>query len=129
MNALKEHYELSIDYKGELYCGITLKWNYEKRYVDISMTGYVKKQLLKYKHPKPKKTAHTPWEPTPFIVGKPNSAAPTDDSPPLNAEGIKFIQKVVGSFMYYCRAMDPTIPVALNKLSGLQTKATKNVMK
>ena len=42
---LKEHYEVSVDYEGELYCGTTLKWNYEKRYVDISMPGYVDKAL------------------------------------------------------------------------------------
>jgi hypothetical protein len=36
----------------------------------------------------------------------------------------------VGSFLYYCRATDPTIPVlALNELATLQTKATENVMK
>ena len=29
MNALKEHYELSIINKGPLYCGITLKYNYD----------------------------------------------------------------------------------------------------
>jgi hypothetical protein len=63
MNALKEFYDVTIDYTGGLYCGVTLEWNYDKRYVDISMPGYVKKQLLKYKHPEPKKPVHTPWEP------------------------------------------------------------------
>lgn len=128
LTALKEHYEVSVDYKGELYCGITLKWNYEKRYVDISMPGYVEKQLLKYKHPKPSKPVYTPWEPTPFRYGKPNETAPEDDSPTLDEDGIKFIQQVVGSFMYYCRATDPTIPVALNELAGRQSKATKSLM-
>jgi endonuclease I len=66
LNALKEHYEVSVDYNGELYCGITLEWNYDKCYVDISMPGYVEKQLLKYKHPRPAKPVNTQWEPTPF---------------------------------------------------------------
>jgi hypothetical protein len=34
----------------------------------------------------------------------------------------------MGSFMYSCRAKDPTIPVTLNKLAGLQTKATEKVV-
>jgi hypothetical protein len=110
--ALKEYYKVSVDYKVELYCGITLKWNYEKQYVDISMPGYVEKHLLKYKHPNPSKLIHTPWEPAPFRYGKSNKTAPDDNSPTLHEEGIKFIQQVVGSFMYYCRATDPTIPVA-----------------
>jgi hypothetical protein len=52
-----------------------------------------------------------------------------DNSPALDKEGIKFIQQVVGSFMYYCRATDPTIPVALNELAGCQSKATESLMK
>jgi len=36
---------------------------------------------------------------------------------------------VVGSFLYYCRATDPTIPHALSELSSLQTNATENTMK
>ena len=43
--------------------------------------------------------------------------------------GVKLIQQVVGSFLYYARATDPTISVALSKLSSLQTKATELTMK
>ena len=36
MSALKIYYEkITIDWEGELYCGITIKWNDEKSYVDI----------------------------------------------------------------------------------------------
>ncbi len=40
-----ETYEIVEDWEGNLYCGITLKWNYTKRYVDLSMAAYVTKQL------------------------------------------------------------------------------------
>jgi hypothetical protein len=93
------------------------------------MPGYVKKQLIKYKHPTPTKPVLTLWEPQPFRPGNNNDSATLDDSKPLDAEGIKFLQQVVGSFLYYCRATDATIPVALNELATLQTRATKNVMK
>lgn len=33
-------YTLSVDWKGDLFCGITLAWNYKDRYLDISMPGY-----------------------------------------------------------------------------------------
>ena len=39
----KETYNIVKDYKGELYCGIILKWNYKKRWVDTSMAQYVMK--------------------------------------------------------------------------------------
>jgi hypothetical protein len=70
IKALKKFYEVSVDESGSLYCGITLKWDYDKQILDISMPGYVIKQLTKYKHPKPKKPQHCPWEPNPINYGK-----------------------------------------------------------
>ena len=46
LGVLKEFYKMEEDWTGSLYCGITLDWNYEKQYVDISMPNYVPKQLL-----------------------------------------------------------------------------------
>ena len=40
---------------GDLYCGIKLHWDYSARTVDISMPGYIKKLLKKYKHKMPTK--------------------------------------------------------------------------
>ena len=50
LNALKEQYDISIDYKGDSYCGLTIAWNYAKKYVDISIPGYTKKYLQRFKH-------------------------------------------------------------------------------
>jgi hypothetical protein len=33
IKALRQHYELEEDWEGKLYCGISLKWDYERRYV------------------------------------------------------------------------------------------------
>ena len=38
-------YKLTEDWTGNLYCGISLNWNYKAGYVDISMPGYIKKKL------------------------------------------------------------------------------------
>ena len=40
ISALKEDYEVEVDWKGALYCGISLSWNYDERYVDTQMPGY-----------------------------------------------------------------------------------------
>jgi len=51
INCLKtDTYKLTEDWEGDLYCGISLRWDYAKRRLDISMPGYIKKQLLKYEH-------------------------------------------------------------------------------
>ena len=38
-------YSVEVDEAGSLYYGLTLKWNYEQRYVNISVPGYVKEIL------------------------------------------------------------------------------------
>eukprot|EP00804_Cyclotella_cryptica_P019676 CCRYP_016442-RA/>CCRYP_016442-RA protein AED:0.39 eAED:0.39 QI:0/0/0/1/1/0.5/2/0/309 len=96
---LQQHYDVTIDKEGKLYCGITLNWDYNKRTLDISMPGKTQESL------------------------------PPDESPKLDKKGIKFIQQVVGSFLYYCRATDTTIPAALSELSQQQTNATENTLK
>ena len=48
VSCLKKDYKVSTDWDGALYCVITLKWNYKERWLDISMPGYIKKQLQEY---------------------------------------------------------------------------------
>jgi hypothetical protein len=57
----KETYEIVEHWMGNLYCRITLKWNYEKHNVDLAMLAYVKKQLTKYSHVAPLKPQHCPY--------------------------------------------------------------------
>ena len=54
---------------------------------------------------------------------------PYDDSAPLDQDGINRVQQVVGTFLYYARAIDSTAMVAINSISGEQAKATENTAK
>ena len=54
LEVLKVFYKMEEDWTGGLYCGITLDWHYEEKYVDIAMPDYVPKQLLIYGRPPPK---------------------------------------------------------------------------
>eukprot|EP00804_Cyclotella_cryptica_P022272 CCRYP_018126-RA/>CCRYP_018126-RA protein AED:0.26 eAED:0.24 QI:0/0/0/1/0/0.33/3/0/620 len=130
LQSIRKHYDVKVDHTGSLYCGITLHWNYKEKYLDISMPGYVTKQLTKYNHPLPSKPVNTPWEPYPIKYGKPiQPALPHDDSPPLSSQQFKHIQQIVGSFLYYSRATDPTISHALSELATQQSHATENTVK
>ena len=60
LDALTSFYTLSTDWKAELYCDLTLKWDYAKRHVDISMPGYVEATLHKFQHPIPDKPEDSP---------------------------------------------------------------------
>jgi hypothetical protein len=39
MECIKKNYNISSDWKGGAYCGLTLDWDYERRTVDLSMPG------------------------------------------------------------------------------------------
>jgi hypothetical protein len=47
----KETYNIVEDRAGKLHCGVNLKWNYNKGYINLSMPKYVMKQLTRYAHP------------------------------------------------------------------------------
>jgi hypothetical protein len=48
-----------------------------------------------------------------------------ENSPPLAAKQCTEIQKITGSVLYYSRAVDPTVLVALNDIATEQTAVTE----
>jgi hypothetical protein len=64
------------------------------------------------------------------LYGKDNQApTPSNKSPLLDKAGKKCVQQIVGTFLYYARAVDPIIVMALSDLSSQQSAPTKNTMK
>jgi hypothetical protein len=77
---IQQRYTATIDRSDELYCGLTIEWNYAKRWVNISMPGYVDKCIRRFAphfetHPPPKQHAPHDW-------AKPNYGAQTQFIPP-----------------------------------------------
>ena len=130
LDTVQQYYKCSCDWKGERYCGLTIKWDYNRRKVHLSMPGYLPKALTRFKHTIPSKPQDQPY---PHI--KPNYGAKTqhtaaaDTSPPLDTEGKKYIQEVCGTFLFYARGIDGGILPALSALASQQAKPTKNTMK
>ena len=60
LNASKEQYEISIDWKGDSYFGLTIAWNYAGNYAETSMPGYTKKALQRFKYPEVKQVEDEP---------------------------------------------------------------------
>ena len=126
--SLEEHYDITVDWTGEKYVGISLKWDYDKRTLDTSVPGFVKNRLHKFQHPLPPKPQHAPAKAAPIIYGsKLQRPTPEDTSPPLSKENIKRIQEIVGSFAWYSRSTDPTMAATLSSLAGRQAKATEQL--
>jgi hypothetical protein len=92
------------------------------------MPGYTKKQLLKYKHIMRRKQ-HCPYLPEPKRYGTDaQSPLPHNDSQKLNNTEIKQVQKIVGSILYYARAVDMTVLMALSTIASEQTKGTTRTL-
>ena len=120
ISALQAKYELTQDWTGGLYCGIKFKWDYKKRQLDISITGYMKDALHKFHHPTPTRPQHSThqWKAPNYGSTAPHMAHPEDDSPELNPEEANTFQQVAGIFLYYTRVVYPTILVALNTVAS-----------
>ncbi len=111
------------------YTSISLAWDYAARTVDISMPGYIKKKLQEYKHVVEKKGQSCPYTPAPKQYGSEAQAPlPPDDSPLLDNVGIKRVQQIVSSILYYTQAVDMTVLMALSTIAAEQTEATAKTM-
>ena len=128
--ALAKHYELTENWKGDLYSGINLECNYNpvhaKRTVRLTMDNYIANLRVKYDHPEPRKPQHSPYKHTPIIYGaKVQYAAKDDDIPPLDADGILRVKSIVGALLFYGRAVDNKLLIALSKIGQQQAAATQ----
>jgi hypothetical protein len=124
--ALKENYEITVDWDGKLFCGITLDWKYQKGTVDLSMPKYVQEALIEFQHAPPSKPGHQPHRHNPPQFGaKVQMTEPVDTTMALDEKGILRLQQITGKFLYYSRAVDPTMNAALSSLASQQSKATE----
>ena len=79
------------------------------------MPGYVRAVLHSFRHEKLKQTQDStyPWTQTIYKINQILSdKAPSEE---LDKQ-IKRRQKIVGKFLYYARAIDPTMVMVLNSL-------------
>jgi hypothetical protein len=88
--SLRQDYEaVMVDWTGSLFCGITLKWDYENRTVDLSMPGYVAAAIEEFKHPQPSTPEDQPFRHAAINYGvKVQLTDPVDSSEPLDKHGI-----------------------------------------
>ena len=130
VQALQSHYpKVTVDWTGSLYCGITIRWDYQRKHVDLSMPSYIKDTLTKYQHPAPNKPQHAPhkWS-TPSYGTKIQLAPPPDASDLLSDSQTKRIQQILGTLLYYARAIDCTLLVALGSIAQQQSRCTQSTL-
>jgi hypothetical protein len=86
------------------------------------MPGYVAKVLNRFQHPPPGKPEHSPhpWT-APTYGAVTQLSAPGDTSPTLATSEKLRLQEIIGTLLYYARAVDCTMLVALSSLAAAPT--------
>jgi hypothetical protein len=123
--SIEKHYQISCDWTGSAYCGLQLDWDYKNRFVDLSMTGYIKAALHKSQHPPPTRPENAPhtWIP-PVCDAKTQYIEEHQDSPLLPQKDVTHIQQLDGTLLYYAGPVDPRLILQVNVLASEQTQVT-----
>jgi hypothetical protein len=109
-----------------------IAFNTARTAVTISMPGYVHKMLTSFR-PQFFDKAHRPAQtPGRYIVTVYGQKTPqltsVDDSPRLPPESITELQAIIGTLLYYARAVDPSLLPISNELASKQAQPTAAVM-
>ncbi len=132
LEAIRESYDLTADWSGAKYLGMSIDFGSVSgsRTVTISMPGYVRAALTRFRQPHPTRLVRAPAIYTPPDYG--SKIQYPDDindqaSPPLDSTRTTFIQEVIGVFLYYARAVDATMLTTLSKLASRQAHPTESL--
>jgi hypothetical protein len=124
LDCLQAQYTVPTDWSGTKYCGLTLEWDYVACIVNLSMPGYIAKALNRFQHPPPGKPEHSPhpWT-APTYGALTQLSAPGSTSPTLATTEKLCLQEIIGTLLYYARAVDCTMLVQLPQPPTTQATA------
>ena len=122
---MRGKYKFKVDFDAKQYIGIHLNWNYVDCTVRCSMREYAKQALEALKHMFTGKHYYAPSK-----IDRPDyrakiQFAKINTAAPLSLVQIKHIERVVGRFLYYARAIDNTMLNALNDIASSKSKGTQ----
>ena len=133
LQALQVNYKTSVDLSGNQFCGLHLTWNYAHAVMSTypCQHTYIPSLLKKLPYT-PTFPQYSPHPATPFQLARQGTrqfATPPDTSPALDKILTTKVQSIVGSLLYYARAVDCSMLPALNSLSSQQSSPTENTLK
>jgi hypothetical protein len=125
-------YKITIRPEGDQYLGMKIAFNTARTAVTISMPGYVQKMLTRFRPQfldKAHRPARTPGRYIIPIYGKKSPQLTSiDASPRLPPEDVTELQAIIGTLLYYARAVDPSLLPIANELASKQAQPTAAVM-
>jgi hypothetical protein len=124
---LRKQYAITTDWTGSKYVGITLAYDptAAERKMVLSMPKYVANALKRFGVPQPTRNTNSPLHfVAPDYGAHVQSPTPDDDSPALSPARAKRLQEIIGVFLYYARAVDPSMLTVVSKLGSMQAHPT-----
>jgi hypothetical protein len=91
--ALEEHYTIAVNYKGSLFCGIKLTWDYVCCHVNCSMPGDIATALKKYQNATLTVLQYAPYNAAVIQYGVKVQSVETDTLAPLSDLGLLAVLK------------------------------------
>ena len=97
---LENDYPVTTEWDGKRYIGITLDCDYKRQQFHLSMPGYVKEALKKFRYVM-RKEKQQPFPSVPIKYGaKEQYATQESTSPPFDKNVKKIIQQVCGNILF-----------------------------
>ena len=124
---LRKLYEITEDRAlTQKYVGITIYHDRAAHTIQLSMPGYVAMALVRF-NMETATGANSPAIYVPPEYGAKVQYDEVDDDTPADAATKTRIQQIVGVFLFYARAVDPTMLCAINKLASKQAAPTADI--
>ncbi len=125
ISVLQQDYKVDTDWDGTQYLSLTLDWDYKYRKVHLSMPGYIQKAAIRFGHEPPNKHQ---WQPHPHSIPTYGAtiqyAKHTNQPRPATKDKQKYIRQVIVVLLYYGRAVDSRLLIALSSLASVQSAPT-----
>jgi len=109
-------WDIKIDRTGSQYNGQRLTWNYDKNTLIADVPNYVKQANHELMPNQPIKRYNTPSMYEPVTYGK-SQMADKKNYEPADAQGKKFVERVLGKYLWLSQNGDPTYQLALLHMS------------
>ena len=128
IHCLEELYEIKIERTGNRFLGFDIDYDMSARTITMSYPGYLA-TLLASVCPRGVKGYDSPSIYTAPIFGSTApQITPVDSTAPASTADSKKLQRVVGSILYYARAIDHLMLPAVCNLATFQSRPTKQTM-
>ena len=118
-----------MDWEGKKYAGINIKWEcapvHKNRIARLAMEDYIDYLLIRVGHTKPINSQLSSHLHTPIVYGATKQfTVNTNISAPLDVKGILRVQNIFSALLYYGRAVNNKLMVALSAIGSQKSEAT-----